>query len=36
VANLLVDDNDLVRDYEGFWHRVSSNEKPSAKHVLPL
>jgi hypothetical protein len=26
VANLLVDENALVRDYEGFWQRVSSNE----------
>jgi uncharacterized protein len=25
VANLLVDDDDLVLDYEGFWERVRSN-----------
>jgi len=26
VANLLVDDNDLVLDYEGFWQRVKSSK----------
>jgi hypothetical protein len=26
VANLIVDNDDLVVDYEGFWIRVSSNE----------
>jgi hypothetical protein len=26
VANLVVDDNDLVLDYEGFWQRVKSSK----------
>ncbi len=26
IANLLVDDNDLVLDYEAFWSRVKSNK----------
>lgn len=26
VANLVVDDDDLVLDYEGFWQRVKSNK----------
>ena len=26
VANLLVDEDDVVLDYEGFWQRVSSNK----------
>jgi len=27
VANLSVDDDDLVLDYEGFWERVRSNQQ---------
>jgi hypothetical protein len=27
VANLLVDDDDLVLDYEGFWQRVEAGKK---------
>jgi uncharacterized protein len=32
VANLLVDDDDLVLDYEGFWRRIRSTDAATQMH----